>query len=359
MTGRYRVAGINFAHMHMGDNLRFAIDHPDVDLVGIADENSGRMQSAVDAFELGSGQVFTDWQRCLAETRPDLVILCPPTGEHAAWVERIAPFGCHVLVEKPFAANLADADRMVVAMEAGGGRLAINWPLAWYPPHVTAKRLIDEGTIGELVGVNYYDGNRGPLYHVEAKIETNAAFRTEQKAESWFYKKEMGGGSLLDYLGYGATLATWFLNGAEPQTITTVTDETEGLEVDEHSITIARYGFGLCRFETRWGTFTDPWTHQPRPKCGFEIMGSEGTITSYDYEETVRVQTRQEPQGLVLAVDEPVAPMQNPVQYVLHCIETGAPIEGPLDPKLSRVGQRIVDSAMQSARDGRSVDLCE
>ena len=358
MTTRYRVAGINFAHMHMGDNLRFAFDHPEVDLVGVCDEDPARMQSAVETFGLVPDQVFTDWQRCLAETRPDLVILCPPTGEHAMWVEHIAPFGCHLMVEKPFAANLADADRMVVAMEAGGGRLAINWPLAWYPPHVTAKRLIDEGAIGELIGVNYYDGNRGPLYHVEAKLETTEAFRTEQKAESWFYKKELGGGSLLDYLGYGATLATWFLGGAEPQTITTVTDETEGLEVDEHSITIARYGFGLCRFETRWGTFSDPWTHQPQPKCGFEIMGSGGTITSYDYEDTVRIQTREDPQGLVLPVDELVAPMQNPVQYVLSCLETGATIEGPLDPKLSRVGQRIVDSAMQSARDGRSVDLC-
>ena len=158
--------------------------------------------------------------------------------------------------------------------------------------------------------------------------------------------------------GYGTTLGTWFLDGATPLEVACVTDGPEGLEVDEHAIVVARYTSGLCKFETRWGTFTDPWTHQPQPKCGFVIVGSDGTISSYDYEETVRVQTRQEPQGLVLAVDEPVAPMQNPVQYVLHCIETGAPIEGPLDPKLSRVGQRIVDSAMQSARDGRSVDLC-
>ena len=123
MTARYRVAGINFAHMHMGDNLRFAFDHPDVDLVGICDNEPARMQSAVEAFGMNPDQVFTDWQRCLAETRPDLVILCPPTGEHATWVEHMAPFGCHVMVEKPFAANLADADRMVVAMEAGGGLL--------------------------------------------------------------------------------------------------------------------------------------------------------------------------------------------------------------------------------------------
>ena len=48
----------------------------------------------------------------------------------------------------------------------------------------------------------------------------------------------------------------------------------------------------LSKFETRWGTFTDPWTLQPQPKCGFVIVGSEGTISSYDYEEVIRVQTR-------------------------------------------------------------------
>ena len=42
-----------------------------------------------------------------------------------------------------------------------------------------------------------------------------------------------------------------------------------GLEVDEHSVTVARYEHGLSKFETRWGTFSDPWTNQPQPKCGF------------------------------------------------------------------------------------------
>ena len=357
MTGMHRVVGINFDHMHMGDNLAFAHEHPGVELVGICDERPERMASAVEAFGLSEEQVFTDWQACLEATKPELVILCPATGEHALWVERVAPSGCHVMMEKPFAASLADADAMVVAMEGGGGRLAINWPLAWYPPHVTAKRLIDEGRIGEVRSVNYYDGNRGPLYHVEAKIETSAEFRSEEKAKSWFYKRELGGGSLLDYLGYGATLGTWFLGGAAPRSITTVVDDPPGLEVDEHSITVARYDSGLCRFETRWGTFSDPWTDQPQPKCGFEIVGTGGTITSYDYEDTVRIQTHEDPQGVVLSVDSLAAPMQDPVQYMIHCIETDAPIEGPLSPSLARIGQQIVDSAVASASLGRTVEL--
>jgi len=94
-------------------------------------------------------------------------------------------------------------------------------------------------------------------------------------------------------------------------------DAPLGLEVDEHSITVARYERGLSKFETRWGTFTDPWTHPPQPKCGFVIMGAKGTIASYDYETTIRLQTRENPESVELPVDTLQAPFRNPIKYVL------------------------------------------
>ena len=42
---RWRVVGIDFSHMHMGDNLRMAFDHPDVDVVGICDARPDKMDS--------------------------------------------------------------------------------------------------------------------------------------------------------------------------------------------------------------------------------------------------------------------------------------------------------------------------
>ena len=74
-------------------------------------------------------------------------------------------------------------------------------------------------------------------------------------------------------------------------------DEPADLEVDEHAIALIRYAHGLSKLETRWGTFTDPWTHQPQPKCGFVIVGTEGTISSYDFEPTIRIQTSDHPAG--------------------------------------------------------------
>lgn len=354
----HRVIGINFDHMHMGDLLRQVHEHPGAEIGGICDPDRGRMQNAIQTFGIPTDRVFTDVGRCL-ETRPDLIILCPATSDHAAYVELVAPLapGAAILVEKPFAASLTDADRMIAAARANSCPLAINWPLAWYRTHNATKRIIDDGTVGELLEVHFYDGNRGPLYHLADKVEVGREEVERQKPASWWYKAASGGGSLLDYLGYGATLGTWFMDGEAPLEVTSTTWGAPGLEVDEHSVTVLRYERGLSKMETRWGTFTDPWTMQPQPKCGFIVVGTEGTISSWDYDDHVTVQTRDRPQGRSILAPAMEAPRRGPIEYLLHCIETGEAIAGPLDPAVSRTGQRIVDTAFASAREKRTLPL--
>jgi glucose-fructose oxidoreductase len=357
MSKRWKITGINFDHFHMGDLLRMAHNHPDAEIAAVCDPDPARMLEAQRNFSLRSDQIFTDVTDCLNQSKPDIIILCPAAARHAEWVEMVAPWGIPVMVEKPFAATVAEADRMVAAMAASGAPLAINWPICWVPAHATARRLVSEGLIGQLHEVHYYGGNRGPLYHGADKTEKEPS--TADKAASWFYKASEGGGSLLDYLCYGATLATWYLDHAIPEEVTCVTTASPGLEVDEHSITVARYPFGLCRFETRWGTFTDPWVHQPQPKCGFVLKGSDGTIASYDYETSVHVQTRSHPEGFEVPADSLAFPHRNPVEYLIHCLSTGTPIEGPLSPAISRTGQRIVDTAFLSAQQKRTLPLVD
>jgi glucose-fructose oxidoreductase len=352
-----RIVGINFDHFHMGDLLRMVVDHPTAELAGICDGQPERMVEAIRAFSLRPDQVFTDVEVCLERTAPDVAILCPAPAHHASLVEQIAPFGVHILMEKPMAASLVDADRMIRAMESAGRTLAINWPLVWSPTHRTAKRLCDEGVIGEVREVHYYGGNRGPLYHVADKREVSEEEVRRRKPESWFYRRAEGGGSLLDYLGYGVTLGSWFHGGRAPLEIMTMVDRPEGLEVDEHSITVARYATGLSKFETRWGTFTDPWTHQPQPKCGFVIVGGEGTITSYDYAPAVSLQTRERPEAHPVTIDPVEAPHRNAVEHLLHCLSTGEPLVGPLTPAMSRLGQQMVETAAASAAAGRALPL--
>jgi predicted dehydrogenase len=354
---KFRVVGISFDHMHMGDLLRQVHSHPNAEIAGIFDPDPGRMAHAIANFAIPPERVFTDFDRCMTSTRPDLAILCVATAEHAAYTERLAAYGVHVFVEKPFAASVDHARRMIAAMQPAGKLLAINWPLAWVESHVTAKRLIDQGVIGTLHEVHSYGGNRGPLYHLADKIEVTPDEVERQKPGSWWYKKASGGGSLLDYLGYGATLGTWYRNGAAPLEVTCTVDETQGIEVDQHSITVCRYASGLSKMETRWGTFTDPWTIQPQPLCGFVFVGSDGTLSSYDYADHVTVQTRARPEPTPVPADALPEGRRSAIDYVLGCIERNEAISGPLEPGLCLTAQRIVDTAARSAEEKRTLKL--
>ena len=177
----WRVAGINFDHMHMPDLLQHVADHPDAEIVGICHERKEKMADAAERFEIPENLHFDNVEACLETTQPDIVMMCPATGRHADWTERVAAHGegYHIIMEKPFASSITDADRMIAAVEKTGKRLAINWPLAWYPVHVTSKRLIDEGVIGDVIEVHYYDGNKGDGFVGE---------------QAWFLKKDSGGG---------------------------------------------------------------------------------------------------------------------------------------------------------------------
>jgi predicted dehydrogenase len=282
-----------------------------------------------------------------------VVVLCPTTAEHVEWTLRVAPFDVHVMVEKPFAHDLAGADAMIDAVAARGRQLTVNWPLAWYPVHRTLRRLIAEGTLGELLELHYYDGNRGPLHHEHGKREIEAA----DLDDSWWYRRDQGGGAMLDYLGYGVTLATWFRDGEVPMEVTTTQFVPDGLEVDTHSVVAARYRAGLSTFQTRWGTFTDPWTHQPQPRCGFVAAGTAGTAASSDYASVVRLQTEEHPEGVDVAVDVSAPHERTALGYLLHCLEHEAPVEGPTGWPISRAGQRIVDAARLSAERRAPVAL--
>ena len=374
----WQVAGINFAHFHMGDQLGYAAEHPDAEIAAICDEDPEiatlSLETTAEQFDLSDDQVYTDHVACLEENQIDLVITCPVPTEHGRWVERFAPYDVWVQLEKPFAASVDGCDRAIAAMADSDGELAVNWPMAWFPTHRTAKRLIDEGHIGQLIEVHYYGGNRGGQRFTEVEygdagemhfmgdLEGGGPIENVEPREraevAWWHRPDKGGGSLIDYIGYGTTLGTWFRDGELPASVTADTFVPDHMEVDTHCIAVARYDTGLSKFESRWGTFTDPWITQPQPQAGFVLVGTEGTISSTDYGETIQVQTEDTPEGRAVPVDDVSPPMENPIQYMIDRLERDLPVEyAPLRPDLCRDAQRINDAAIESAERGEEVFL--
>lgn len=352
-----RVVGIGFDHMHIGDQLRLAGSNPGVEVVGVLDMDAARMARVCS--DVGLSQVpqqfVADADAALDSWDPDVAIVCSTTAAHRPWVEFLASRGVHVILEKPFGVGLDDVDAMIDAAQRHGTVLAVNWPLAWVASHRTTRRLITSGAIGEVTEVHYYDGNRGPLRHLHDKVEVDPA--ETEKAAQWWYSKAAGGGSLLDYLGYGTTLGTWFRNGVSPSSVTAVAHVPDGLEVDEQSVVVAAYPTGLSTFQTRWGTFTDPWTHQPQPRCGFVVCGSHGTISSWDYEPHVTLQDSRHPEGRQVPVEAQAPHERDSIEAMLHHLDTGEPLDGPMSPQICRTGQVIVDAAVRSVEQGRTITI--
>ncbi|MET3805992.1 glucose-fructose oxidoreductase [Nakamurella sp. UYEF19] len=352
----YRVAVIGFAHMHAGDQIKQIMGQPAAQLVGVWDTETARRDAVSDDLNVPTDVRYEDLNHLIDQADPQIAIVCSTTGEHTELVELLAPRGIHVILEKPFALTLEDADRMINAADSNDTLLAVNWPLAWYPAHFTTQRLIAEGMIGDVIEVHYYDGNRGPLEHEHGKKDLGKA-SLEKKSASWWYSPEFGGGSLLDYLGYGSTLASWFRDGEMPDRITAQTWGPVGLRVDEQSVVTASYPSGLSTFQTKWGTFSDPWTIQPAPACGFVVVGTEGTITSRDFAPAVHVQTTAHPEPVAVPVDEARPDQTGALAHVLHCLDTGSQPSGPSSKEVSRKGQQIVDTAVLAVSSGRITEL--
>jgi glucose-fructose oxidoreductase len=355
--GSWRIAVIGFSHMHAGDQIREALEHPGAELVGLWDERRSQVEVVATDFGLDHRLIFDDLEELLERGRPDIAVICSTTAEHVDLVRQIAPHGVHLMLEKPFATSLEAADAMIKEARAAGVALTVNWPLAWYPSHRTARRLISEGAIGAVTEVHYYDGNRGPLHHAHDKVALEGTDDSAAKSTTWWYSRASGGGSLLDYLGYGATLATWFRDGELPRSVQAAAHVPPGLEVDEQSVVIARYDGGLSVLQTRWGTFSDPWVIQPYPRCGFVIVGTAGTILSEDYAPQVQLQTKAEPMPKAVPVYDVPHAESGGLAFLIDRLQTGAAIDGPSSCELSRKGQQIVDAAVLSVSSGESVTV--
>ncbi|RQG94246.1 Gfo/Idh/MocA family protein [Natrarchaeobius chitinivorans] len=341
----WRFAGANFDQMHMNTNLEWVRDHPDAELVGVCDEDpetsTGSLSDAVSDLEIPDGDVYDDLDACLEESEPDVVLGCPRNAEHAVFVERVAAYDVHLAIEKPLAATLAGADRMLEAWR-DENLFAINWPVLWDPVKHEVRRLVEAGTIGDVLEIQYYGGNAGA-----------------PPDGSWFYDPEAGGGSLLDYLGYGATFSTWFRGGELPSDVTAETYVPEEMTVDVQSSTVCRYESGLSTLQTSWRLLTNPWEIQPQPPKGYEIVGTAGAISTRDREVPIRVTTEDEPEGYAVEPDPLPDRFENLVHYVIDRLETGEEPEGPADPTFCREAHRIVESARRSADRGETVELVE
>jgi predicted dehydrogenase len=105
------------------------------------------------AEDLGA-ELSRDWEEAIAAPGVDAVDICLPTPLHRQVAERALELGRHVLVEKPLALTLEDADAIGAAAAAAGRVLMVGHVLRYFPEVVELRRLLESGELGAARAVS-------------------------------------------------------------------------------------------------------------------------------------------------------------------------------------------------------------
>jgi predicted dehydrogenase len=141
---RFAVIGVgaNVFKMHAP-----ALHSPEIEVVAVADVNLAAAEYQAEAFGCPA---FADHRAMLAATHPEATVVLAPHPFHASLAIDCLEAGAHVLVEKPLADEVAEADRMIAAAQRANRLLAVNLQHRTRAEIRTAKTLIEQGRLGDL-----------------------------------------------------------------------------------------------------------------------------------------------------------------------------------------------------------------
>ncbi|MFN3649984.1 MAG: Gfo/Idh/MocA family protein [Armatimonadota bacterium] len=125
---------------------------------------------------------YDDLDAMLADPEIDLIDLCLPSHLHRALAIRAMEAGKHVLVEKPIALTVEDADAMIAASERTGRLLMVAQVLRFWPEFSAIKDLVESGEYGSLLGAHF----------------KRVIARPSWSGDDWFSDPSKTGGAVVD-----------------------------------------------------------------------------------------------------------------------------------------------------------------
>jgi predicted dehydrogenase len=259
---------MSFAHLHAESYTAALLAMPDVEFIGIADDNQQRGDHFAKLFNV---RLFEDYAALLRE-KPDGVIITSENARHLPLAEMAAAAGVAILCEKPLATTRADAKKIVEICQRANVSLMTAFPMRFSSPTIEVKKLIDSGKPGAIWGCNTTNQGALPIFHQQE----NLAFLNR----NWFTDKHLaGGGAVVDHVVHLADLLRWFL-GCE---VTEVFSETNTI-LHAGQVEVETGGLVMLTFEN--GTFASidcSWSKPAYyPTWGglkMELVSENGLIT--------------------------------------------------------------------------------
>jgi len=145
---RVKIAVVGAGMMGM-NHLRLLRDfaRDEVQLVGIAETHEPTLKLALNRFHVAG---YTDYRQMIKAVQPDLVSVVVPTYLHYEVASHALDQGINVLIEKPMAATVEDARKLISLARLRGAKIAIGSIERFNPAVIEAKRRLLEGELGQV-----------------------------------------------------------------------------------------------------------------------------------------------------------------------------------------------------------------
>lgn len=236
-------------------------------LVGICDSDSSRAAVA----QQYQAPFYQSLEELLTETKPEGAIIATPNHLHAPVAEICAAHGVHLLVEKPIADTLADAERISRAAATNGVQVLVGHHRRHNPFIAQARTLLQQGAVGKLIGVSVLWTIRKPDEYFQVQ---------------WRTQRPNGGPALINLIHEIDSLH--FLCGPITQVYAQSSSAIRGFAVEDSlaaTLTFANGAFGSLLLSD---AATAPWSYEATtgenphyfhaPEDCYHFVGTAGSL---------------------------------------------------------------------------------
>src|SRR5918993_546473 len=175
--------------IHMESYHRFI---PEAEVVAVYARSPVKAKAFAEKYKIPAW--FDDIDAIINESGCEVVDICLPNFLHATATLKAAAAGKHIIIEKPLAVTLEEADEMISACKKAGVKLMYAEELCFAPKYERVRQLVKEGAIGEVFMLKQSEKHSGPH-------------------SDWFYDVQLsGGGVLMDMGCHAIAWFRWMLN---------------------------------------------------------------------------------------------------------------------------------------------------
>lgn len=247
------ILGAGFvSDIHMESYHRFV---PEAEIVGVYTRNAEKAKAFADKHHIPNW--YNDMDKLINESGCDVVDICLPNFLHAKATLKAAAAGKHIIIEKPLAVTLEEADSMIDACKKAGVKLMYAEELCFAPKYERVRHLVKEGAVEKVYMLKQSEKHSGPH-------------------SDWFYDINLaGGGVLMDMGCHAIQWCRWMLKNEKVisvyATMNTVLHSNR-TKAEDNSILIIEFENGVT------AVLENSWAKQGGMDDRCEVYGTGGVI---------------------------------------------------------------------------------